>query len=97
MPDFSPGAVGAYISDFRRWTDDAVNATCGVNVGVDYRAVSLQRYQQRMLDWLTSSYPTRHHKRRRWDRSGNYHRRIQKKWNKRFGVYPLPRVVFDPR
>lgn len=30
--------------------------------------------------------PRRVHKRRRWDRGGKYHARIQKKWNKRFGV-----------
>lgn len=30
--------------------------------------------------------PVRVHKRQRWDRSGKYHLRIQKKWNKRFGV-----------
>lgn len=30
--------------------------------------------------------PRRVHKRQRWDRSGKYHLRIQKKWDKRFGV-----------
>jgi len=29
--------------------------------------------------------PIRKHKGRRWDKRGTYHRRIQKKWNKRFG------------
>lgn len=30
--------------------------------------------------------PVRIHRRQRWDRSGSYHRRVQKKWNKRFGT-----------
>ena len=31
--------------------------------------------------------PNRKHERPRWDRRGSYHRRIQKKWNKRFGTH----------
>lgn len=56
--------------------------------------------------------PNRVHKRRRWDRTGSYHRRIQKKWNKRFGtraanacyvadrgrtIYAAPAVVAEIR
>jgi hypothetical protein len=34
--------------------------------------------------------PRRVHRRQRWDRSGTYHARIQKKWNKRFGFVDVP-------
>lgn len=30
--------------------------------------------------------PNKPHSRPRWDANGRYHRRIQKKWDKRFGV-----------
>jgi hypothetical protein len=39
--------------------------------------------------------PVRQHKRQRWDRSGSYHRRVQKKWNLRFGVKHERRAIFD--
>ena len=47
-------------------------------------------------------FPARSHSRPRWDRKGTYHKRVQKKWNKRFGmivgapkVLALPDEVFD--
>lgn len=36
--------------------------------------------------------PVRVHKRRRWDKSGKYHARIQKKWVKRFGYVYEPGI-----
>jgi len=36
--------------------------------------------------------PARIHKKRRWDRSGGYHARVQKKWRKRFGTVDEPCV-----
>ncbi|HEX7907316.1 MAG TPA: hypothetical protein VF534_04390 [Paraburkholderia sp.] len=44
-----------------------------------------------------SDKPQRIHKRRRW-MSDSYHRRIQKKWAKRFGYQPeYYAIAFDPR
>lgn len=40
------------------------------------------------------SEPNRIHRRRRWDRSGSYHRRVQKKWTKRFGTHVNPNVIY---
>lgn len=41
----------------------------------------------------TIDVPNREHKRGHWDWSGNYHRRVQKKWNKRFGTHREERAV----
>jgi hypothetical protein len=41
--------------------------------------------------------PNRIHKKPRWDRYGVYHRRIAKKWVKRFGTHAgPPRVLVLP-
>jgi hypothetical protein len=41
--------------------------------------------------------PNRQHKKRRW-MSDAYHRRIQKKWRKRFGTHQEPCAIFmSPR
>lgn len=39
--------------------------------------------------------PARVHRERRWMRETCYHRRVQKKWNKRWGFVVQPSVVFD--
>lgn len=41
----------------------------------------------------TMTEPNRKHKRRRW-MSESYHRRIQKKWDKRFGTHQEPCAFF---
>lgn len=41
-------------------------------------------------DLAVSRAPRRVHHRPRWDRSGHYHARIQKKWTKRFGSVDVP-------
>ena len=41
----------------------------------------------------TMTFPNREHRRRRWMSDG-YHRRIQKKWNKRFGTHQEPCAIF---
>lgn len=43
------------------------------------------------------SQPNRVHKRRRWMRD-SYHRRVQKKWTKRYGTHQVPCAIFmSPR
>ena len=37
--------------------------------------------------------PRRKHKKKRWDRRGVYHARIQKKWLKRYGTAMIPGIL----
>ena len=49
----------------------------------------------RLMESPLATEPSRAHKKRRW-MSVAYHRRIQKKWNKRFGFKPSAFFVDTP-